>query len=148
MRVCLAYCSERTRKSAAHGGQLKRVEMQSAVLQLSPSPQQRGRDPRLTGSPAAGVPVHMFRSPFEQAEISAWQPNALPDPETEAFLTNLCINVEDIATRTFYPGEGLLTAARAPLRLFYVLDGHGTYSNSAGARTLAGTCRGLRCPRD
>ena len=78
----------------------------------------------------------MFRSPFEQAEISAWQPNALPDPETEAFLTNLCINVEDIATRTFYPGEGQLTAARAPLRLFYVLDGHGTYSNSAGTRTL------------
>ena len=80
--------------------------------------------------------MHMLRSPLEQAEVSAWQPDALPDPETEAFLTSLCIDVDDIATRTFYQGEVQQTAARAPLQLFYVLDGHGTYSNSTGTRAL------------
>ena len=71
----------------------------------------------------------MLRPHAEQADYgrdSAWRASALPHPETEAFLSNLCINIEEIGTRICRSGDAQSIAARGPLQLFFVLNGQGT----------------------
>ena len=122
-----------TRKKRGSGGQLKRVNMQSSVLQLSHSPEARMRDQRAPRALANDAPIAMFRphgEPAGYSRDSAWRPSALPHQETEAFLSNLCINIEDIGTRICRNGEAQPTSLRGPLQLFFVLDGHGTCLSS------------------
>ena len=103
--------------------------MQSAALQLSPSAEQRVWNPRLLRQPGGDAPIPMLRPHAEQADYgrdSAWRASALPHPETEAFLSNLCINIEEIGTRICRSGDAQSIAARGPLQLFFVLNGQGT----------------------
>ena len=67
---------------------------------------------------------------------SAWRPSALPHPETEAFLSNLCINIEDIGTRSCRLGDVQLTSAHGPLQLFFVLEGQGTCLSNGSCRSV------------
>lgn len=50
----------------------------------------------------------------------------MPHLETEAFLSNLCVSVQEIGTRICRQGDTHTAAERGPLQLFFVLDGHGT----------------------
>jgi AraC-like DNA-binding protein len=124
-----SYFTESTHKSAAQDGQLKRENMQSAALQLRPSAKQRVRDPQLPPQPDGDAPIRVLRPHAEQADYgrnSAWHASALPHPETEAFLSNLCISIEEIGTRICRSGDVQSIAVRGPLQLFFVLHGQGT----------------------
>ena len=102
--------------------------MQSSVLQLSLSPQPRAWDQRAPRQLVNDAPVVMFRPLAEPASYmrdTAWRPSALPHQETEAFLSNLCINIEEIETRICGCGDAQPAPLRGPLQLFFVLDGHG-----------------------
>ena len=122
-----------THKKRGSGGQPKRVNMQSSVLQLSHSPEVRMRDQRALRQLTNDASLPMFRphaEPASYARDSAWRPSALPHQETEAFLSNLCIKIEDIGTRVCRHGDAQPSSLRGPLQLFFVLDGHGTCLSS------------------
>lgn len=109
--------------------------MQSAVLQLGPSGLQQVWDPRLPRRQAGAEPISMLRPHAEQTDLlrdAMWRPSALPHPETEAFLSNLSISIEDITTRVLRHGHAQQSPAYGPLQLFFVLDGHGTCVSSGG----------------
>ena len=102
--------------------------MQSSVVQLSLSPHPRAQDQRPLRQYAKGAPVVMFRTqpePASNARDTAWRPSALPHQETEAFLSNLGISIEDIGTRICGQSDTQPEPMRGPLQLFFVLDGHG-----------------------
>ena len=107
--------------------------MQSSVLQPSLSPEFRHWDHRIARQPASDMVPTAFRPQPEPASYprdSAWRPSALPHPETEALLSNLSINIEDIGTIICRHGEAQPKSVRGPLQLFFVLDGHGTCQSS------------------
>lgn len=81
----------------------------------------------------------MFRTQTEPATCArdtAWRPSALPHQETEAFLSNLCISIEDIGTRICGHGDIQPAPMRGPLQLFFVLDGHGTCVSSGASHPV------------
>ena len=133
LSACIVRNGYITRKNVARGGQLKRVNMQSSLQQLSLPVESRVRDQRAPRQPANDAPIQMLRplaEPASYARDSAWRPSALPHQETEAFLSNLCINIEDIGTRICGHGDAQPAAMPGPLQLFFVLDGHGAFHSS------------------
>ena len=98
------------------------------MLQPIPAQEFHGRVPLWQRGQAGDELVQISRSPAEQysrSRDSSWRPSALPHPETEAFLSNLSINIEDIGTRICRHGDAQYSAVRGPLQLFFVLDGQG-----------------------
>ena len=113
--------------------------MQSSVLQLNVSPQPRVRDQRVPHGLVNDAPIAMFRplvEPASYARESAWRPSALPNQETEAFLSNLCINIEHIGTQICGHSEAQPATMQGPLQIFFVLDGHGTFHSSGVAHPV------------
>ena len=116
----------RTKRSP--GGQLKRVIMQNSMLQPSPAPEFNGRFRPLQRGQAGDDLVQLCQSHAEQfahSRDTSWRPSALPHPETEAFLSNLSIKIEEIGTRICRHGDAQPATVRGPLQLFFVLDGQG-----------------------
>ena len=69
--------------------------------------------------------------PLRNIDATSWRPTGLPHLETEAFLSNLCIKVQEIGTRICYHGDAHTTAECGPIQLFIVLEGHGTFSDGS-----------------
>ncbi len=47
----------------------------------------------------------------------------MPNPEAEAFLGNLCIEIDEVGTTVHRPGDGPLAAPSGQLQVYFVLDG-------------------------
>ena len=101
------------------------------MLQPSPSPELHGRVARLPRNQAGDELIQICRSHTVEpspSRGSTWRPSGLPHPEAEAFLSNVCVNIEEIGTRIYRQGDEQMAAARGPLQLFFVLDGQGICS--------------------
>ena len=138
-----SYCINNTQQARLRGGQPKRVIMRNSMLQPSPSPAPHSRVPTLLRSQDDDGLVQICRSNAAEpspARGSLWRPCGLPHPEAEAFLSNVCINIEEIGTTICRHGEAQPPPSRGPLQLFFVLDGQGTYfSNGVNHPVKRGT---------
>ena len=107
--------------------------MQESMAQESLSYEVFDQVPRWRRSVVRDQPTQNFHSNAAEHHLirdSSWRPSGLPHPEAEAFLSNLSVRVEGVGTSICPPGDELVTAAYGPLKLIFVLAGHGVIRSS------------------